>query len=128
MLTTTNNQMSEQGYSYINLEYMEMMADGDAEMKQVMLDMLLTELPEELEKMIQLLNNENWEELGSVSHKMKSTLAFVGNPDMTNANKDIETLAKTAEGTSKIPELMKTMEEVCPLVLEELKKEQGQLS
>ena len=128
MLTTTSNQMSEKGYTFINLEYMEMMADGDAEMKQVMLNMLLTELPEELEKMLGLLASENWEELGSVSHKMKSTLAFVGNPQMTNANKDIETLAKTSEGTAQISGLMKVMEEVCPKILEELKMEQSKLA
>ncbi len=128
MLTTTTNQMSDNGYSFINLEYMDMMADGDAEMKQVMLDMLLTELPEELEKMLGLLASESWEELGSVSHKMKSTLAFVGNTEMTNANKDIETLAKTTEGTAQIADLMKVMQEVCPNIMEELKKEQTKLA
>lgn len=124
MLTRTTNQMSENGYSFINLEYMEMMADGDKDMKQVMLEMLITELPEELDKMVALCEAASWEELGSVSHKMKSTLAFVGNDQMTNANKDIETMAKDKSDPAGITERVKIMTEYCPKVLEELKQEE----
>lgn len=124
MLTRTTNQMSENGYSFINLEYMEMMADGDNDMKQVMLDMLITELPEELDKMVALCEAASWEELGSVSHKMKSTLAFVGNDQMTNANKDIETMAKEKSDPVGINDRIKIMVEYCPKVLKELKREE----
>ncbi len=120
--------MSDNGYAHINLEYMEMMSDGDAEMKKVMLEMLLVELPEEMEKMKVLLNEANWNELGSVSHKMKSTLAFVGNDGMTNANKDIELLAKSQENNERITQLIQVMEGLCPKVVEELKAEQNRLS
>ena len=42
-------------YNHINLDYLELMADGDTSMKKIMLDMLLDELPAELEKMKTLL-------------------------------------------------------------------------
>jgi len=115
--------MSKSSYQFINLEYLEMMSDGDESMKKVMLEMLISELPEEIQKMSAHSNDSNWGELSSVSHKMKSTLAFVGNDQMTNANRDIEMIAKTKEGTSKIPHLIKTLESVAPKVLEELKIE-----
>ena len=38
-------------YDYINLEYMEMMSEGDPSMKKVMIEMLMEELPQEINKM-----------------------------------------------------------------------------
>lgn len=122
--TNETDKMNTQEYVYINLDYMNMMSDGDESMKQVMLEMLLDELPSELVKMRDLFNENNWKELGSVSHKMKSTLAFVGNDSMTKANQNIETICKSEEGIGDLAQLLNTLEELKGPVLEELKKEQ----
>ncbi|MEM8907909.1 MAG: Hpt domain-containing protein [Bacteroidota bacterium] len=119
--------MNDKDYAYIDLAYLEMMSDGDVDMKQVMLDMLLEELPQEMEKMSNLLTQADWNELGSVSHKMKSTLAFVGNEQMTNANKDIELLAKSQENVAEIESLMTVLTTLCPKVLGELQTEKTRL-
>lgn len=123
MQTGTTNNMKEVIHQYINLEYLELMADGDTDMKVVMLEMLLTELPEELEKMEGELARQEWETLGSTSHKLKSTLSFVGNPTMTKANQEIETICKTTEGIDRIPGMLGTLKELTPKVLEEIKAE-----
>jgi len=115
--------MSDQSYVHINLDYMDMMSDGDDSMKKVMLEMLLEELPMELEKMNTLAADNNWAELGSVSHKMKSTLSFVGNEAMTNANKDIESICKDKEGLDRIPGLIAVITETAPKTITELKME-----
>ena len=127
MYNETTRPMSKSAYEFINLEYMEMMSDGDESMKKVMLEMLIAELPEELQKMSTHVADANWEELSSVSHKMKSTLAFVGNDSMTNANKEIELSTKSNSDITKIPALMEVLEKVSPSVLEELRKEMSQL-
>jgi FOG: HPt domain len=127
MLIETTNQMSDNGYAYINLDYLELMADNDPEMKGVMLDMLLTELPEELNKMQELFAASSWKDLGSVSHKMKSTLAFVGNNQMTEANKNIETMSKEGEEAEELGNMLNILVEVCPKVMAELKVEQSRL-
>ena len=127
MLLNSTDNMNDQSYRHINLDYMDMMSDGDKDMKVVMLDMLLEELPEELQKMQSLHDAQNWDEIGSVSHKMKSTLAFVGNEPMTNANKHIELIAKSKEKVHQITELLGILTEMCPKVLEELKMEHNRL-
>jgi len=120
--------MNKSGYQYINLEYMEMMSDGDDSMKKIMLEMLITELPEELQKMTNCIASSNWEEMCSVSHKMKSTLAFVGNDSMTTANREIESLTKSASGgMPTVSNHMTTLNDLCPGVVEELKKEMNKL-
>ena len=115
--------MNDQAYSYINLDYMDMMSDGDVEMKKVMIDMLLDELPTELDKMAQLTQGAEWGELGSVSHNMKSTLSFVGNDVMTESNKNIELYAKDRQHLDQIPVLMANLQSLAPKALDELRAE-----
>ena len=115
--------MNVNTHEHINLDYLEMMADGDASMKGVMLEMLLEELPVEVAKMRTLTNEENWSELMSVSHKMKSTLAYVGNDQMTVANTEIERITKDGGDTSQVPALMDTVETEYNKALPEIKAE-----
>lgn len=97
-------------YTYINLDYIDLMTDGDVEMKSTMLEMLLEEIPEELGIMKECLANEQWEPLFQAAHKMKSTLAFIGNNAMTNANKQIEANARQEQNLDSIPQLLQTLE------------------
>ena len=114
-------------YNHINLDYLELMADGDASMKKIMLDMLLDELPVELTKMRELTNMKNWEELGNVSHKMKSTLAYVGNDQMTVANKTVEQFCKKMDNLDEIEALVLSLEETYQQVLPELQNENNSI-
>ena len=114
-------------YNFINLDYLDMMSDGDLEMKKVMLDMLFEELPTELAKMQELANSGEWKELSSVAHKMKSTLSFVGCEAMTNANTDIETICKDGSDVSLVPVKMEILEKNLDNVMSELKMEHAKL-
>ena len=60
-------------YQFLNLDYLNMMSDGDDDMKATMIEMLVEEIPEEMEKMKELYTATDWNELREVSHKMKST-------------------------------------------------------
>lgn len=110
-------------HKFIDLSYLELMSDGDDDMKKTMLEMLLEELPEEIQKMSQLTAAENWEELSSVSHKMKSTLSFVGYEAMTEMNKELELLAKHQENPKRMVTLMGELEEKLAEVMPEIQAE-----
>ncbi len=111
---------------HINLEYLDMMTDGDGEMRDTMLNMLMDELPAEVSKMRPLLTDANWNELREVSHKLKSTLAFIGNDVMTEANKEIELLTKNGHAShARIANLMTEIEEQLSGVLDELRENTG---
>ncbi len=119
--------MVENKYTHINLEYMELMADGDDEMKQTMIEMLLEDLPIELQKMKDCSDKSDFEELSKVSHKMKSTLSFVGNDAMTRANKQVEKAAKEGKERENISQLIQLLLENCKTVIEELNTELSKL-
>ena len=111
----------DSNFQFIDLSYLDLMADGDDEMKQTMIEMLLEEIPEEMEKMKTLQEAGNWKELREVSHKMKSTLSFIGNSIMTEANKRIEDIAKSEERLEELPNLLGILLEIYPSTLEELR-------
>lgn len=118
----------ESKYKYINLNYLELMSDGDAQMKSILLDMLLTEPVGEFEKMQSLSAQKNWDELKQVSHKMKSTLPYIGFEELTETNKRIDKtlwerqnsgLSEEQIGQS-IPELVKIVYELYQKAVPEL--------
>jgi len=108
-------------FQFINLDYLDLMSDGDEDMKQTMIEMLLEEIPEEMEQMRVYNEEGNWKELREVSHKMKSTLSFVGNKEMTAANQQVEDIAKVGKGTEAIPALLTILFDIYPKALDELK-------
>ena len=119
--------MNVKTYEFINLDYLYLMADGDDSMKKIMLEMLLEELPVEVEKMRNLLEANDWQDLMSVSHKMKSTLSYVGNDEMTNANKEIELIAKDNGDYNKLTPLVSIVETQLNRVMPELQAECAKL-
>ncbi len=114
-------------YQYINLEYLELMADGDMEMKKTMLEMLLDELPNEVAKMPGLYDKSDWDGLHKLSHKLKSTLSFVGNGEMDKANVQIVEISREVTDTSLLPGYIQSMQQFCDKALSELHQEFSKL-
>ncbi len=110
-----------QNYKYINLEYLEILSEGDDEMTKTIIDMLVTEIPTECEKMKDCIQNKEWDELFVIAHKMKSTLSYVGNDSMISANAQIEHSTRHKQNFDIIPDKLETMLSLAPKVVEELK-------
>jgi HPt (histidine-containing phosphotransfer) domain-containing protein len=106
---------------YLNLDYLNMMTGNDAEMMQTMLGMLAEEIPTEFEKMDSAIKNREWNDLFNISHKMKTTLAFIGNEEMIELNKDIELAARHENGLERIAPMFKKMGVLGDAVLIEMK-------
>jgi HPt (histidine-containing phosphotransfer) domain-containing protein len=120
-----NTAMSS--YANINLEYLETMTDGDADMMKTMLEMLLVEIPEEFEKMKVALKAKNWEELFQLSHKMKTTLSFIGNSTMIEINKVLEDNTRHRTDLASVPTLVKTLLELSLHAVADLQRAASQI-
>ncbi|RMD71300.1 MAG: Hpt domain-containing protein [Bacteroidetes bacterium] len=113
--------MNDTRHTLINLDYVELMSGGDKDMQRTLLEMVLQELPQELALQQEHARTQSWEALGEISHKMKSTLAFVGNEQLTEWNKQVEQNAKRHQDLDKIPELVAQIGQLAPRVIEALK-------
>lgn len=122
-------------YKHIDLSYLELMSDGDADMKGILLDMLLTEPKGEFEKMQKLAAERNWDELRQVSHKMKSTLPYIGFEELTETNKRIDKILWERKNTgltedaiaATIPALVDTVSGLYTEALPELQHARNNL-
>ena len=111
----------------IDLSYLELMADGDDFMKKTMLDMLIEEMPPEIEKLRGAYLSQDFVALKDVAHKMKSTLSFVGNDAMTEANATLELIGKEATDMPRAAQHLEVMEERFTLVFPALQAESAKL-
>lgn len=122
-------------YKHIDLSYLELMSDGDADMKGILLDMLLSEPVGEFEKMKKLAAEQNWDQLKQVSHKMKSTLPYIGFEELTETNKKIDKTLWERENSGlsdetiaqAIPKLVNTVAELYTKSLPELQDARNNL-
>ena len=107
-------------FLHINLAYLEHMTEGDRALQQQTLLTLARELQTEIPKMRALLGTGSWRDLAEVSHRFKSSLAYVGNDRVTEVNSEIERLAQERIGFERLPGLLAELEAAQPLVLAEL--------
>lgn len=114
-------------YLHINLDYMDLMADGDMDMKKTMLEMLLEELPQEVDKIADSVENQDYKSIKAVSHKLKSTLAFVGNETLDAVNKDVEKIAIEEGSFTQLRNLASIMKKNCNMIMPELQIEFAKL-
>lgn len=119
--TSHNNASSFKPMQYINLDYLNLMADGDTDMQKIMIGMLLEEPLVELARMRTAAENESWPEVKQISHKLKSTFAFVGYAKLTDTNRDLERAATAPEQPKEIIPLSIAVEQLFLEALPELK-------
>jgi HPt (histidine-containing phosphotransfer) domain-containing protein len=112
--------MPQIAFTKINLDYLDLMTDGDEEMRHTMLEMLLDEIPSEMEKMKSAWQKNDLSDIKEISHKMKSTLAFIGSDPLTEANRAIEQVARGNGKSADFAALFSEIELHLPAVLEEL--------
>jgi len=115
--------MSPNVYAHIDLSYLDLMADGDSQLRRLMLELLTKEMPSDFEKYQPLYEKRDWKELHRISHKMKTTLSFVGNEKLTRLNARIERIVKTRTDLGKLPDLLQQVQELYPKALEEVREE-----
>ena len=115
--------MSPKVYAHIDLSYLDLMADGDAKLRRIMLKLLSEELPADFKKYHPLYEKRDWKELHRISHRMKTTLSFVGNEELTRLNARIEKIVKTRTDLGQLPDLLEKIQKVYTKALEEIKEE-----
>ncbi len=106
---------------HINLDYLDTMTGGDEDTMQQMLEMLIDEIPTEITKMHSSAAADDWEEVFQISHKLKTTLAFIGNEDMIALNKTIEHCSRHQIDIEEVSPMVKQLNVLSNPVVDELK-------
>lgn len=98
--------MTTVSLKHLDLDYLESLIGDDKDTKMIILSTLLEEVPQEISLLEQLLATKDWNAFHEVSHKLKSTLAYLGNQDIFDANQHLMMSARNMENLESVPQYL----------------------
>lgn len=113
---------------HTNLAYLRTLSNGDEGFIKEMLALFIEQTPELLEKMTKYLELKDWKSLGTVAHKMKPSVMFVGLKEIEADLKRVEEYTTERINTENIPIILDKIKQVCVAAIDELKEEQTRLA
>jgi HPt (histidine-containing phosphotransfer) domain-containing protein len=107
-------------YKFINTEYLEMVAGGDNELLKELISMFRDQVAEFNAEMSLLFNDKNYQALGRLAHKAKSSVAIMGMDSLANMLKTFELQAAEGKNPEKYEAYISRFESETLGALEEL--------
>lgn len=117
---------SENSEMKIDISKIDDLYGGDMDFKTMVFETFLEEIPSQVEDLKLQYDNEAWDEVAKVAHKMKPSLAMVGLPSVEEALKQIESTIKTTGIDENIKSITQEVLSSFPLYVNLVKEELGQ--
>ena len=112
--------MAEKHY---NLDYLQSISGGDEDFVKDMLITFITNVPEELEKIKNLVADKNWQKVGENAHKFASSLLLLKLEHLKTIATQIEEYGLEMKDLDQIPDLLGSLENGCFELITELKRD-----
>jgi response regulator RpfG family c-di-GMP phosphodiesterase len=105
-----------------NLDYLRMLSNGKPWFVEEMKELFLSENPQEIKQLENAILKKDYETMGHVAHKIKSTIPFVGlSGRIENNLSEMEKLAESHADWNVIDQHFRKVKSVCLKAIEELK-------
>lgn len=111
----------DESLEYIDYTYLNQITGGNDNLKEQIISLLIEETPEELDKLNEHLQAENWPRVRGVAHKMKSSATYMSLHKTLKALKSIEENANEEKRLDEIPGLVRTVTKNFTTAVESLK-------
>ena len=105
---------------HTDLTYLKSMSGGSKELIQEMVDIFISQVKEFSEGMDNYLNKEDWDNLGKLAHKAKSSVAIMGMENLANELKRLELLTIEKKEIEIYPEIISRFKKDCSEAVTEL--------
>jgi HPt (histidine-containing phosphotransfer) domain-containing protein len=114
--------------SQINLDHLYELASGDKSFIREMIEYYLGQTPVVIKELNQYRAQKEWQELGELAHKAKSSFKFMGIQQLTECAKTLEEICWHQPEESQIDQLIQRIEILVKSSSEELKQELDKLN
>jgi HPt (histidine-containing phosphotransfer) domain-containing protein len=104
----------------VDLTYLKNMSAGNKDLILEMIGIFRSQVAEFCEGMDTFYKNKDYEQLGRLAHKAKSSISIMGLTDLALDLKSLETLAKAGEQIETFPVYIENFKKVTVEALEEL--------
>ena len=106
-----------------DLSMVQSVSGGDNGFIKKMIHLFIETVPQNVEELTKALITENWEHLGKMAHKLKSTVDSMGIKSIHSDIRTVEANAKEKKNLQDIPAQIKKIETVIVSCIEQLKEE-----
>ncbi len=106
-----------------SLDKINEMADGDQEFINSVISVFLKEVPQDLESLEEALEEENYEQVYQLAHKIKPNVDLLGMEQTRAAALEIETLCKNEANMAEIKIVFPNLKKDIFQVVSELKND-----
>lgn len=110
-----------------DLTYLTNMSGGNPGIVKEMIGIFIEQVQEYVVEMQQYLKDKDYQALGRLSHKAKSSVAIMGMNELAADLKTLELLSKESVDIDKYPELVDRFVVQCQLAMVELKEKASEL-
>ncbi len=104
----------------IDLDTLDKITGGNEKLRSQIITLMLDETPEEMVKLMEYIDDKNWNRTRSMAHKMKSSISYLGLSNTLNIIKRIEEYAGEQKNLDNIPKLAEQVAHTVEKALEEL--------
>ncbi len=97
----------------INLEYLENISGGSKSLVKEMAEIFIEQVPEFTREMKELMEKKDYQSLGLLAHKAKSSVAIMGMNELAEDLKDFEFITKEMKDVERYPSYIERFERSC---------------
>jgi len=112
--------MPSTNYEFIDLSYLNLVAGDDLKTRATLLDLVAKEILDVIPQLSALYSGKAWGAIKDHVHRMKTTLAFAGNADMSAANSQIWKALVAMDAPESIDPMIQALEDNYRQVAREL--------
>lgn len=116
-------ESKKNGENVSDLRYLTEMMGGKRHLVRGILDLFLTQVPEELQTINDAITKTDYVIIKSFAHTMKSSVSMLGISVLAPILQEMENLGTTADGIEKIKVLNLELNLICKRAFEEIERE-----
>ncbi|MFW6327028.1 MAG: Hpt domain-containing protein [Bacteroidota bacterium] len=103
-----------------DLTYLREMSAGNKELVREMIEIFITQVNDFYAQMDELLEQKEWDKLGKLCHKAKSSVSIMGQDKLAKDLKWVEIDSKTNKTVEKYPEIIQRFKDETTIIVKEL--------
>jgi HPt (histidine-containing phosphotransfer) domain-containing protein len=103
-----------------DLTYLLSMTEGNKELILEIIDIFVVQVEEFWIEMQDLLNKKDYDSLGKLAHKAKSSVAIIGMQAMSKKLRELEILCMEGKNSEKYQDVISDFKSECLIVIQEL--------
>jgi CheY-like chemotaxis protein/HPt (histidine-containing phosphotransfer) domain-containing protein len=108
-----------------DLAMIRSVSGGDNAFIKKMILLFIETVPQNVKELVDATGQKNWEQVSKMAHKLKSTVDSMGIRSLHEQIRTVEANAKNGEQLERMPDMVKQVESVVSLCVQQLGREVG---